>query len=228
MPHNPPRPVAGKGARPCGLSRRERDERGGVVPATRVCRPTPAFSASTEPPQKRREGLKQRASARRALGPFRQASLSGRPAQRACGREPMLFRGSGSQGSDRPAGGHVGKALRASLVLGGGCPSIPGRQPPVRHLVRSVCLSPKHTSPSVSGRQPGAPPAHPTLNRLRVSAGGERTCSRPRFSSQFTREFLYISGCGADRIRGPKTVRSRRFGRRLQRPRSGAFHRPNR
>ena len=80
------------------------------------------------------------------------------------------------QGSDRPAGGHVGKALRASLVLGGGCPSIPGRQPPVRLLVRSVCLSPKHTSPSVSGRQPGAPPAHPTLNRLRGSAGGDQTC----------------------------------------------------
>ena len=54
--------------------------------------------------------------------------------------------------------------------------ALAGRQLPVRHLVRSACLSPKHTSPSVSGRQPGAPPAHPKLNRLRVSAGGEDTC----------------------------------------------------
>ena len=33
------------------------------------------------------------------------------------GREPAPFRGSGSQGSDPPAGGYVGKASRAPLVL---------------------------------------------------------------------------------------------------------------
>lgn len=35
------------------------------------------------------------------------------------GREPAPFRGSGSQGSDPPAGGYVGKASRAPLVLRG-------------------------------------------------------------------------------------------------------------
>ena len=33
------------------------------------------------------------------------------------GGEPAPFRGSGSQGSDPPAGGYVGKASRAPLVL---------------------------------------------------------------------------------------------------------------
>ena len=57
-PHTPARPVAGKGARPCGLSRRERDERGGVVHA-------PAGVGCGRP-----SGLKPRALAGRALCPF--------------------------------------------------------------------------------------------------------------------------------------------------------------
>ena len=50
---------------------------------------------------------------------------------------------------------------------------------------------------------------------------------RPRFSSQFRPDFLYVAGLGADRIRVLKTVRSRRPRRRLHRPSERAFHRPN-
>ena len=60
VPHTSPRPVAGKGARPCGLSRRERDEREGWLrlrgfvgqhwPSPRArCLPKKERASSSEP-----------------------------------------------------------------------------------------------------------------------------------------------------------------------------------
>ena len=99
---------------------------------------------------------------------------------------------------------------------------------PVKHIMESRRYVSETVFERSAGDRGGNLPAHPT--RQGLSSCGQRIAIpvQSRFCSQFTRRFLYIWVCGADRIRDPKTVRPRRFGRRLQRPRSGAFHRPNR
>ena len=159
-------PVAGKGARPCGLSRRERDEREGVVSATRVCRQTPTFSASVGPPQNRRQGLKQRASARRALG-----LVSGK-------RPRALSMKSVWQGTCAVPGigfARLRPARRRPCRQGAKSVAGPGwRQP--RHprptapgqtsRAERRRDAETHSTPRSPGTAPGAPPALPILNRL--------------------------------------------------------------
>ena len=71
------------------------------------------------------------------------------------------------QGSDRPAGGYVGKALRASLVLGEAC-SVRPRPTATGQTSRAERRrdAETHSTPRSPGIAPGAPPAHPTFNRL--------------------------------------------------------------
>ena len=158
-----------------------------------------AGTAHIIPPFRRREGRRALRSCRGgngmsgrgvepqrgqfAAGPFGPQAASRRaasvgPLQRATGREPAPFRGSGSQGSDPPAGGYVGKASRAPLVLRGSRPS--GRQLPVRHLVRSDVAKPKHILPTVSGLR-ARRSAGPSLTFRQQSRTDDDSCpdSRP-------------------------------------------------
>ena len=187
--HTSPRPVAGKGARPCGLSRRERDEREGQAPATRVCRPTPTFSASTVPPQKRKGP---QAASHRVVSvrPFPSGVPLGTPGTKSVWQGTCAVPGIGFARL-RPARRRPCRQ-GAKSVAGPGWGNPPSQADSHRSDIAcgAFSLSPKHTFPSVSGRQPGAPPAHPTLNRLRVSAGGVVAC--PVFESSEETIGIYV------------------------------------
>jgi len=118
----------------------------------------------------RPSGLKPATSSSRRK-PGRAASVRP-PQERAMGGEPAPFRGSGSQGSDPPAGGYVGKASTAPLVLRG---SRPFRPTATGQTSRAERRREAEThSPTVSGLR-ARRSAGPSLTV--ASADGEESCA---------------------------------------------------
>ncbi len=155
----------------------------------------------------RRSGSSCRPSGPQAAS--RRAASVRPPLQRAMGREPAPFRGSGSQGSDPPAGGCVGKASRASLVLKRFRPTAPGQTfraerpreaethlPTVSGLRARRSAGPSRTFRLTAGegfslRESARPPPGPTSgrpeDRLRVGTSrraDDRGSTRTVFENQ--------------------------------------------